>query len=204
MAKVAFIGLGNMGVGMAGCVLAAGHSLHLYNRTASRADSLVRQGARQYATPSEACAGADAVISMVADDPASRAVWTGPSGILSASTVPGAFAVECSTLSHDWVIELAAEVKAMIGEAVDAEAAFADDLLGQGVPGMTPADMRSYLEHVADRRLTQLGLPAVYGSPNPFTFLELQDVQELSNFFERRVSAYQVGVEGEVALDAAF
>ena len=111
MATVAFIGLGNMGIGMAGRVLTAGHALHLYNRTASRADSLVRRGARQYATPGEACAGADAIISMVTDDPASRAVWTGPSGILSASPVPGAFAVECSTLSHDWVMELAGEVK---------------------------------------------------------------------------------------------
>jgi len=57
---------------------------------------------------------------------------------------------------------------------------------------------------VADRRLAQLGLPAAYGSANPFAFLELQDVQELSNFFERRVSAYQVGVTGEVAFDDDF
>jgi 3-hydroxyisobutyrate dehydrogenase len=111
MATVAFIGLGNMGIGMAGRVLAAGHELRLYNRTASRAESLVRKGARQFSTPNEACAGADAVISMVADDRASRAVWAGPSGILSAKTAPDAFAVECSTLSHDWVTELAGEAK---------------------------------------------------------------------------------------------
>ena len=43
-----------------------------------------------------------------------------------------------------------------------------------------------------------------YGSKNPFSFMDLQDVQELTNFFERRVSAYQVGVTGAVALDAAF
>jgi ribonucleoside-diphosphate reductase beta chain len=43
-----------------------------------------------------------------------------------------------------------------------------------------------------------------YGSKNPFSFMDLQDVQELANFFERRVSAYQVGVTGEVAFDAAF
>ena len=57
--------------------------------------------------------------------------------------------------------------------------------------------MRDYLEHVADRRLAQLGLAPLYGSTNPFAFMELQDVQELSNFFERRVSAYQVGVTGD-------
>ena len=44
----------------------------------------------------------------------------------------------------------------------------------------------------------------MYGSSNPFPFMELQDVQELTNFFERRVSAYQVAVEGTVALDEVF
>lgn len=45
---------------------------------------------------------------------------------------------------------------------------------------------------------------ARYGSSNPFAFVELQDVQELSNFFERRVSAYQVGVSGAVSFDDEF
>ncbi|OLT10418.1 ribonucleoside-diphosphate reductase [Pseudonocardia sp. CNS-139] len=100
-------------------------------------------------------------------------------------------------------------VREMIGEAVDAEVAFAEDLLGGGaagggVAGMSVADMRAYLEYVADRRLAQLDLPPRYGTANPFAFMELQDVQELSNFFERRVSAYQVGVTGTVAFDEDF
>ncbi|MYW02597.1 ribonucleoside-diphosphate reductase, partial [Streptomyces sp. SID3343] len=73
-----------------------------------------------------------------------------------------------------------------------------------GVSGMTVADMRSYLEHVADRRLAQLGMAPMYGSANPFGFMELQDVQELSNFFERKVSAYQVAVTGSVSFDEDF
>jgi ribonucleoside-diphosphate reductase beta chain len=100
--------------------------------------------------------------------------------------------------------EVAAQVREMLAEAVDCEAQFAEDLLGQGVPGMSITDMRAYLEHVADRRLAQLGLEPLYGSKNPFAFMELQDVQELSNFFERRVSAYQVGVTGSVSFDADF
>ncbi|MFF0869042.1 ribonucleotide-diphosphate reductase subunit beta [Nonomuraea sp. NPDC003560] len=100
--------------------------------------------------------------------------------------------------------EMASQVREMLAEAVDCEAQFAEDLLGQGVPGMSTADMRSYLEHVADRRLAQLGIEPLYGSKNPFAFMELQDVQELSNFFERRVSAYQVGVTGSVSFDADF
>ncbi|NDU76688.1 ribonucleoside-diphosphate reductase [Actinomadura sp. DSM 109109] len=100
--------------------------------------------------------------------------------------------------------ELTARVTTMMEEAVEAELAFARDLCGDGLPGMSADDMRAYLEYVADQRLVRLGLPARYGTANPFAFMELQDVQELSNFFERRVSAYQIGVEGTVALDEAF
>ena len=100
--------------------------------------------------------------------------------------------------------ELAARVREMIMEAVDAEAQFAEDLLGHGVAGLSTRDMRSYLEYVADRRMERLDLPVIYGSRNPLLFMELQDVQELSNFFERRVSAYQVGVTGQVAFDDDF
>lgn len=100
--------------------------------------------------------------------------------------------------------EMGRQVREMLAEAVDCETQFAEDLLGNGVPGMSLEDMRRYLEHVADRRLVQLGLEPMYGSANPFTFMELQDVQELSNFFERRVSAYQIGVTGDVRLDEEF
>ncbi|TKK84417.1 ribonucleoside-diphosphate reductase [Herbidospora galbida] len=100
--------------------------------------------------------------------------------------------------------DLIAQIRQMLAEAVDCEAQFAEDLLNQGVPGMSISDMRLYLEHVADRRLAQLGIPPLYGSKNPFAFMELQDVQELSNFFERKVSAYQVGVTGTVSFDADF
>jgi ribonucleoside-diphosphate reductase beta chain len=100
--------------------------------------------------------------------------------------------------------ELATQVRQMLAEAVDCEVMFAEDLLAGGVSGMSLADMRAYLEHVADRRLAQLGLEPLYGSANPFAFMELQDVQELSNFFERRVSAYQIGVTGTVTFDDDF
>jgi ribonucleoside-diphosphate reductase beta chain len=100
--------------------------------------------------------------------------------------------------------DLKQRVREMIAEAVDCEAQFAEDLLGQGVSGMSAADMREYLQHVADRRLAQLDIEPLYGSKNPFAFMDLQDVQELSNFFERRVSAYQVGVSGDVCFDHDF
>jgi len=99
---------------------------------------------------------------------------------------------------------MAEQVSEMLAEAVECEVQFAEDLLGSGVPGMSLTDMREYLQHVADRRLAQLGIEPSYGSSNPFAFMELQDVQELSNFFERRVSAYQVGVSGAVTFDDEF
>jgi ribonucleoside-diphosphate reductase beta chain len=99
---------------------------------------------------------------------------------------------------------MSAKVRDMISEAVECEVQFADDLLGLGVSGLSLTDMREYLQHVADRRLVQLGLEPLYGSRNPFGFMELQDVQELSNFFERRVSAYQVAVTGSVGFDEDF
>ena len=99
---------------------------------------------------------------------------------------------------------MVAQVRDMLAEAVECEVQFAADLLEQGVSGMSLGDMREYLQHVADRRLAQLGIDPLYGSKNPFGFMELQDVQELSNFFERRVSAYQVGVTGSVSFDDDF
>jgi ribonucleoside-diphosphate reductase beta chain len=95
-------------------------------------------------------------------------------------------------------------VYAMIDEAVDCETQFADDVLSKGVAGLSVKEMRQYLEYIADQRLVTLGLNKIYHAKNPFGFMELQDVQELANFFERRVSAYQVGVDGEVSLDMAF
>ena len=99
---------------------------------------------------------------------------------------------------------LATQVSAMIAEAVEVETTFAEDLLAGGVPGLSLADTRAYLEYVADQRLARLGLPKRFGSANPFGFMQLQDVQELANFFERTVSAYQVGVGGEVRFDQDF
>ena len=100
--------------------------------------------------------------------------------------------------------EMAASVTQMIDEAVECEMTFAADLLGGGVAGLSLGDVRRYLEFCADQRLARLGFPALYGSQNPFSFMELQGVQELTNFFERRPSAYQVAVEGTVALDEDF
>lgn len=103
-----------------------------------------------------------------------------------------------------WDANLERQIIEMLEEAVDAEAQFAEDLLSGGVAGLSLRDMRLYLGYVADARLQRLGIAPVFRAKNPFAFMDLQDVQELTNFFERRVSAYQVAIEGEVAFGEEF
>jgi 3-hydroxyisobutyrate dehydrogenase len=119
MAKIAFLGTGLMGTGMAGRLIEAGHELHVYNRTAEKTRPLVDRGAILAVTPRDAAEGADAVFAMVADDGASEDVWLGADGALSATLAPGAVCVECSTLSHDWVMDLAGRVQAEVYAYID-------------------------------------------------------------------------------------
>ncbi len=90
---------------------------------------------------------------------------------------------------------LETRVKAMIEEAIQVEMNFCQDALSFGVNGLSPSLMREYLEYVADQRLAQLGFSKTYHSKNPFSFMVLQDLQPLTNFFEKRVTEYQKGFE---------
>lgn len=100
--------------------------------------------------------------------------------------------------------ELESQVRSMLEEAIECECSFGEDVLTGGIVGFSLPELRKYLEFVADQRLARLGFKPQYGVSNPFSFMELQNVQELANFFERRVSAYQIGVSGEVAFDEQF
>jgi 3-hydroxyisobutyrate dehydrogenase len=109
MAKphVAILGLGTMGAGMAGRLLSAGFPLTVYNRSLAKTEPFSRKGAIAASTPREAASRAEVIISMVADDLASRAVWLGENGAL-AGAKRGVVLIESSTLSVSWVKELAA------------------------------------------------------------------------------------------------
>lgn len=100
--------------------------------------------------------------------------------------------------------EMEEQVAQMIAEAIECEVEFSQDVLSGGVAGISVKEMRQYLEYCADQRFVQLGMTPRYHQKNPFGFMDLQDVQEVANFFERRVSAYQVGIAGEVDLESAF
>jgi 3-hydroxyisobutyrate dehydrogenase len=121
MAKtpVALLGLGTMGAGMAGNLLKAGFPLAVYNRSRAKAEAFAAQGARVAETPADAASGAGVILSMLADDGASRAVWLGSDGALAAAAT-GAVLVECSTVSPAWIAELAAAARARGLDLLDA------------------------------------------------------------------------------------
>lgn len=104
--KVALLGLGTMGSGMAASLLKAGFTLAVYNRTAAKAASLQEAGARLASTPAAAAREASIVIGMLADDAASRAVWTGKDGAFEGAA-RDAILIESSTVSPAWIAELA-------------------------------------------------------------------------------------------------
>jgi 3-hydroxyisobutyrate dehydrogenase len=103
--QVALLGTGTMGSGMARNLRKAGFPLAVFNRTRVKAERLAEIGARVEGTPALAAAGAAVVISMLADDDASREAWLGSHGALQAMQ-PGAVAIECGTVSPNWVREL--------------------------------------------------------------------------------------------------
>src|SRR3981189_906703 len=95
MAKVAFIGLGRMGHGMAGRYLDRGFTVAVWNRSKAKADALIARGARWAHAPADAADGADAIVTMVADDEAARAVWLGNDGGANTPQT-GSLALACS------------------------------------------------------------------------------------------------------------
>jgi ribonucleoside-diphosphate reductase beta chain len=95
-------------------------------------------------------------------------------------------------LYSELIDKLAPEkVQEVIRGAVELEHEFVRDALPVKLIGMNAALMCQYIEFVADRLLVSLGVPKIYGTQNPFDFMELISLQGKTNFFERRVSDYQ-------------
>ncbi|MGB6452332.1 MAG: NAD(P)-dependent oxidoreductase [Steroidobacteraceae bacterium] len=206
MARVAFVGIGKMGFAMAGRLLAAGHELTVFNRTVAKAEPLVRLGARSTASPREACDGAEAVFSMTADDASSRSVWLGPEGILAASVVPGRLAIECSTLSYDWVMELAGEAAARGLRYIDAPVTGLPDdaasgaltlLVGAGTDDLQAA--RSLLGAVS-RSVIHFG-PAGAGTAYKL-IINLMGAVQIASAAEGLALAERAGLDLRVVVDA--
>jgi 3-hydroxyisobutyrate dehydrogenase-like beta-hydroxyacid dehydrogenase len=110
MTRVAFIGLGRMGHGMAGRYLEAGFKVAVWNRSKAKAEDLIARGAQWATSPEDAAIDADAVVTMVADDEASRAVWLTRDGA-AANMKAGTLAIECSTVSYRHALDMARELR---------------------------------------------------------------------------------------------
>jgi 3-hydroxyisobutyrate dehydrogenase len=143
--RIAFLGLGKMGSGMARRLIAAGHAVSVYNRNPARSAPFASLAARIADSARSAAERADVIIGMTADDDSSRAMWLGDSGALAADNLPDALAIECSTLSHDWVLELAGHVRTRGFRYVDAPVTGLPDAAAAGtltlLVGAEPADL---------------------------------------------------------------
>ena len=117
--KIALLGLGLMGSGMAGRLLDAGYPLTVWNRTPDKTQALADRGAKVAQSPRQAVAGATVVISMLADVPVCRDVWLGR-GEAILGTAPGTVLVESSTITVEWIEELDRAAKEHGCELVDA------------------------------------------------------------------------------------
>lgn len=162
MKHIALLGLGTMGSGMGQQLLKAGFELTVYNRTVEKTAALAAAGAKTSTSPHEAVHEADVIISIVSDDDASRQMWLGEQGALSGAR-EGAVLVECSTLSPDWVRELAGLAAAQQLAFLDAPvngsrdaAASGNLLLLVGGPIEAMEQIRPVLETIG-RQLVHLG-----------------------------------------------
>jgi 3-hydroxyisobutyrate dehydrogenase len=206
MAAVAFNGLGSMGLGMARRLLQAGHQLRVFNRTGSKAAELERAGARRFDTPREACTDAAAVFAMTADDVSSRAVWLGPDGVLAAQLAPGALAIECSTLSRSWVLELSEQARARGLRYLDAPVTGLAENAAAGtlnlLVGAEAADLEAagpLLNVIADR-IVHFG--AVGAGTSYKLIINLIGAIQIASLAEGMALAERAGLDLETVADA--
>ena len=96
---------------------------------------------------------------------------------------------------HLWTAEFQAEVKDMIAQGVDLEFQYAQDTMPRGILGLNAAMFKEYLHFIANRLCAQIGLDEMFpGAQNPFPWMsEMLDLRKEKNFFETRVTEYQVG-----------
>jgi 3-hydroxyisobutyrate dehydrogenase-like beta-hydroxyacid dehydrogenase len=204
MAKVAFIGLGRMGHGMAGRYLDNGFSVALWNRSKAKAEDLIARGARWASSPADAADGADAIVTMVADDEASRAVWLGKDGAASAAKA-GTLAIECSTVSYQHALDLAREFRGRGLTYVDSPVTGLPDAAASGkltlLVGAEPADLeraRIYLTPLSTtiRHFGAVGTGTVYKLIN-----NLMGAIQIAGIAEGLAIAEQAGLDMKLVLD---
>src|SRR5712672_3551891 len=205
MAHVAFIGLGRMGHGMAGRYLDGGFTVAVWNRSKAKAEDLIERGARWVASPADAADGADAVVTMVADDEASRAVWLGKDGA-ALTAKAGALAIECSTISYRHALDLARELRGRGLVYIDSPVTGLPDAAASGkltlLVGAEPADLeraRPYLAPLSStiRHFGPVGSGTVYKLIN-----NLMGAIQIAGLAEGLAIAEQAGLDMKLVLES--
>jgi 3-hydroxyisobutyrate dehydrogenase len=205
MKKVAFIGLGRMGHGMAGRYLDNGFDVAVWNRSKAKAEDLIARGARWSTSPEDAAIDADAVVTMVADDEASQAVWLSKDGA-AATMKAGTLAIECSTVSYNHAVEMAHTLRERGLIYIDSPVTGLPDAAAAGkltlLVGADPADLeraRPYLEPLATtiRHFGAVGSGTVYKLIN-----NLMGAIQIAGVAEGLAIAEQAGLDMKLVLEA--
>jgi 3-hydroxyisobutyrate dehydrogenase len=205
MRKVAFIGLGRMGHGMAGRYLDSGFSVAVWNRSKRKAQDLIARGAQWATSPEDAAIDADAVVTMVADDTASQAVWLSKDGA-AATMKAGTLAIECSTVSYNHALEMAHTLRERGLIYIDSPVTGLPDAAAAGkltlLVGADPADLeraRPYLLPLAAtiRHFGAIGSGTVYKLIN-----NLMGAIQIAGVAEGLAIAEQAGLDMKLVLEA--
>ena len=205
MTRVAFIGLGRMGHGMAGRYLDAGFSVAVWNRSKAKAEDLIARGARWATSPRDAADDADAVVTMVADDAASHSVWLGTDGA-AATMKAGTLAIECSTVSYQHSLDMARELRGRGLVYIDSPVTGLPDAAASGkltlLVGAEPADLeraRPYLVPLSStiRHFGPVGSGTVYKLIN-----NLMGAIQIAGIAEGLAIAEQAGLDMKLVLEA--
>jgi 3-hydroxyisobutyrate dehydrogenase-like beta-hydroxyacid dehydrogenase len=205
MKRVAFIGLGRMGHGMAGRYLDAGFAVAVWNRSKGKAEDLIARGAHWATSPEDAAIDADAVVTMVADDEASRAVWLGKDG--AATTMKaGTLAIECSTVSYQHALDMARELTGRGLIYIDSPVTGLPDAAASGkltlLVGADPADLeyaRPFLLPLSTtiRHFGGVGSGTVYKLIN-----NLMGAIQIAGIAEGLAIAEQAGLDMKLVVEA--
>jgi 3-hydroxyisobutyrate dehydrogenase-like beta-hydroxyacid dehydrogenase len=205
MTKVAFIGLGRMGHGMAGRYLDSGFEVAVFNRSKAKAADLIARGARWASSAADAADGASAIVTMVADDEASRAVWLGTDGA-AFTAKPGTLAIECSTVSHRHALGLARELRGRGLIYIDSPVTGLPDAAASGkltlLVGAEPADLekaRPFLAPLstAIRHFGAVGSGTVYKLIN-----NLMGAVQIASLAEAIAIAERAGLDMDLVAEA--
>jgi 3-hydroxyisobutyrate dehydrogenase len=205
MTKVAFIGLGRMGHGMAARYLECGFTVAVWNRSKAKAEDLIARGARWAVSPADAAEGTDAVVTMVADDEASRAVWLGKDGAVNTAKA-GTLAIECSTVSYNHALDLARELRGRGLIYIDSPVTGLPDAAASGkltlLVGAEPADLERARPFLAPLSTTIRHFGAV-GSGTVYKLINnLMGAIQIAGIAEGLAIAEQAGLDMKLVLEA--